>query len=191
MNMEDADDIKIWLKSLPHVKNVNISNGGKDLTVYPSAMFETEETETAVIAALNAFYSSTKDYLHKLEHTKDLLKNHEKAKKLYDDTISNIKSNGSPRTTLDNLRLALEKLLQEILGNNAVLEKQKNNLGSYLKNKGMTPEIRNSIISSLDTLYHFQDNYVKHDDNVKANEVDYVINTTNNIVCQILKYNKD
>lgn len=119
------------------------------------------------------------------------MKNHEKAKKLYDDTISNIKSNGSSRNILDNLRLALEKLLQDILGNNVVLEKQKNNLGSYLKNKDVTPEIRNSIISSLDTLYHFQNNYVKHDDNVKANEVDYVINTTNNIVCQVLKYDKD
>lgn len=61
LNMKDAGDIKIWLMSLPNVKKVNISNGGKDLTIYPSVMSEAEETETAVIVALNAFYSSTID----------------------------------------------------------------------------------------------------------------------------------
>lgn len=191
LNMQDSDKIKSWLESIPAVKKVNVSNEGKDLTVYPSALFEAKDAEEAIIASLNNFYSSSNDSLHKLENTKASLGNREKIKKLYDDAISNIKSNGSSRITLDSLRLALEKFLQEILGNKAVLEKQKEHLGNFLKSKGVTPEIRNSIIMSLDTLYHYQDNNVKHDDNVKANEVDYVANTTTNIVEQILKYEKD
>lgn len=188
LNKQDTDKIKSLLESIPAIKKVNISNEGKDLTVYPSALVEANEAEEAIIASLNNFYSSSKEYLHKLKSTKALLETHEKSKKLYDDAISNIKSNGSPRITLDCLRLALEKLLQELLGNKAVLEKQKSNLGNYLKSKGATAEIRNSIINSLDAMYHFQDNYVKHDDNVKANEVEYIVNTTNNIVNQIIKY---
>lgn len=190
LNMQDSDKIKSWLESIPAVKKVNISNDGKDLTVYPSALVEANEAEEAIIASLHNFYSSSKECLGELENTKTSLGTHEKTKKLYDDAISNIKSNGSSRITLDSLRLALEKLLQDILGNESVLEKQKKPLGNFLKSKGVTPEIRNSIITSLDAMYHFQDNYVKHDDNVKDNEVDYIANTTNNIVNQIIKYEK-
>ena len=53
------------------------------------------------------------------------------------------------RNLLDDLRLSLESLLKEILGNGKSLENQKDELGRFLKEREGSPELRNMFQSML------------------------------------------
>lgn len=188
LNNNDCANVHSRLQTLKSVRKVNINNEGKELIVYPSELHTINETKTDVQESLTSFYKDTISSIAKLKSTKEKLDLFDKSKELYKDAIKNIEQNGSKRETLDDLRLALELLLQKKLNNNCTLEKQKGNLSDYLKSKKATNEIRNNIVQSLDHLYHYQNNHVKHDNNIKDEEVDYMIEQTNNIINQLLRY---
>lgn len=191
LNNKDYEDIKLRLQSLESVSKINSDDDNKSLTVYPSTLHSIAEMETDIQTSLDKFYCDITSSVQELISIKDNLNSFEKTKKLYEDTVKNINQNGSNRETLDDLRLALELFLQECIGNKFTLEKQRKSVADYLKSRNATPEIKNSIINSLDSLYHFQDNYVKHDDNIKDEEVAFVIDTTNTIVKQMLRYKEN
>lgn len=188
LNMDEAKDVQVKLEELDCLKKINISNDGRNLTAYPNKMYMIEETQAQIEKLLSCYFADKNNVVANLEITKNHLMGFPKSKMLYDEALENIKKEGSNRNTLDSLRLALEKLLQDIVGNNATLEKQRTPLSDYLKSKGVTPEIKNTIINSLDNLWRYQDNHVKHDCNIKEEEVCFVVNLTNNIVEQLLKY---
>ena len=96
--------------------------------------------------------------------------------KLFQDAIEKLNGGKYDRNLLDDLRLSLEELLREILKNNKSLEKQKEDLGKYLENKGMSKELRNMFISLVDCFTKFQNNNVKHGDKVDSSEVDFLVN---------------
>lgn len=189
-NMGDSDNVSALLESLNCVRRVNISNEGKDLTVYPTKLYTAKEACSEIRNSLNSYYgdNSSSKIVNSLNHTKEILTGHDKSKKLYDDAVKNISTNGSNRETLDSIRLALEKYLQEVLGNNKPLEHQENPLKDYLKARNVTHEVQVNLTTSLHNFYKYQDNNVKHDDNIKDEEVGYFIGIANGIVEQLNKY---
>lgn len=187
-DMTEAKKVKSYLETIPCIKKINISNESKDLTVYPTALYTASETEEILTNSLSSFFSSSSIVTNAINETKEQLSKYSKSKSLYEEAIHNIKVKGSNRNTLDSLRLALEKFIQEIDGDNSPLEKQEKPLSNYLKARGVTSEIKNTIINSLHNLYRYQDDNVKHDSNIKNEDVDFWINQTNNIVNQLLKY---
>lgn len=68
-----------------------------------------------------------------------------KSGKLFQDAIEKLNEGKYDRNLLDDLRLSLEVLLREILRNNKSLEKQKEDLGKYLENRGTSKELRNVL----------------------------------------------
>lgn len=76
------------------------------------------------------------------------------------------------------MRLSLELLLRHLLGNDKSLEKQQPIIGAFLKERGASPEIGNLLHRVMDIYTSYQNNYVKHDDAVKADEVDMVVELT-------------
>lgn len=187
-NMKDASKVKDYLETIPCVRKINISNEGKDLTVYLNTIYNAEDAEKILANSLSSFYSSLLPMINAIEETKKQLNKYPISKSLYEEAIQNIKVKGSNRNTLDSLRLALEKVVQEVDGDKSPLERQEKPLSNYLKNKGATPEIRKTIINSLHNLYRYQDDNVKHDSNIKNEDVCFLINQTNNIVNQLLIY---
>ena len=82
------------------------------------------------------------------------------------------------RNTLDDMRAALEALIFEIIGKEKTLENQVSIICTMLDDHGVKPEIRNLFQKTLDYFTKYQNNYVKHNDEVDPAEVSFVIEWT-------------
>lgn len=106
-------------------------------------------------------------------------------KKLYDDAITYLYGIDQ-RAALDNLRLCIEQLLKETLGNTKPLEKQKDEFGKYLKSKGLSSEIRTQTLNTLDSFTRYQNNNVKHNFKDEYAEMDFVFSMGESLI-KVLK----
>ena len=187
-NNNELSDVRLRLIALQSVKRVNISNNNSDLTVYPKMPFSAIETKEQVENALVSYYgdsnidnSTLKDAIE----IRDALSSNSKAYKCYNDAIAKIVEGKYERNALDDIRLALELYLKEVLGNNKPLEKQNSVLKDFLEKKGMSEELVKTHTQSLFNLCNFFNNHAKHDYNVKYEEVDTVIGYANQIMKSI------
>lgn len=105
--------------------------------------------------------------------------------KLYDDAVTFLYAIDS-RAALDNLRLCIEQLMKETLGNSKPLEKQKDDFGKYLKTKGLSNEIRTQALNTLDSFTRFQNNNVKHNFKDEYAEKDFVFSMGESLI-KVLK----
>lgn len=105
--------------------------------------------------------------------------------KLYDDAVTFLYAIDS-RAALDNLRLCIEQLMKETLGNSKPLEKQKDDFGKYLKTKGLSSEIRTQALNTLDSFTRFQNNNVKHNFKDEYAEKDFVFSMGESLI-KVLK----
>ena len=79
------------------------------------------------------------------------------------------------RNVLDDLRLSLESLLRAILNNKKSLENQQPTLGAFVKGRGGSSELSNMFLKLVEYYCKYQNTYVKHDDAVIEEEVEFVI----------------
>jgi hypothetical protein len=86
------------------------------------------------------------------------------------------------RNVLDDLRLALELLLKAILGNQKPLEKQVPLLGEFIKKRGGSSELANMFVTLVDYYTKYQNSYVKHDDAVIEEEVEFIFELTSSFM---------
>jgi hypothetical protein len=82
------------------------------------------------------------------------------------------------RNIVDDLRLALEALLRDILHNERSLENQQREVGAYLKAKNVPREISNMFWQLVDYYSKYQNRYAKHDDQVGEYELEFVLYLT-------------
>lgn len=83
------------------------------------------------------------------------------------------------------MRLALELYVKQLLGNNKSLENQTADLGAKLS--GYHAELRNLIVKTVDYLCKYQNHYVKHNDAVNPEEIDYIIEQTSATINFLIK----
>lgn len=93
------------------------------------------------------------------------------------------------RNLLDDLRLALEKLLQAIFNNGKSLENQLPLLGPFLKRKGGSPELTNMFQKLLDYYSKYQNSYVKHNDAVIEEEIEFTFEITASFMKHLVRLN--
>jgi hypothetical protein len=161
------------------------SEEGKNIPAFISLC--QDETETY---HPNPFDQST--YSKEINHmlmmqARQFLTSFPDSKKLYDKAISNYGNKLFERNVLDDLRLSLELLLRHILGNNKSLENQLDVVGKLYKQKGASQEVLNMFQKILDYYSKYQNNYVKHDDNVNSDEIEFVINLTTTFMLFFIK----
>ena len=121
------------------------------------------------------------------EETKHWLKAYQKAYELYVGALEKLKHGNLQRNLIDDLRLALELLLKEMLGNDKPLEKQIGDVGAFQKQKGISPETTNMFNTLLDYYGKYQNKYVKHDDNVNNQEIEFIVDLTSSFMKFITK----
>lgn len=85
------------------------------------------------------------------------------------------------------MRLSLELLLKDLLNNDSSLENQWKNLGKKLKDLNVSKEISNLFEKILSYYSDYQNTYIKHNDNIKENEIGLIINETNIIMQFLIK----
>jgi hypothetical protein len=88
---------------------------------------------------------------------------------------------------LDDLRLALELLLKALLGNDKSIENQIPFLGEFIKKRGGSPELANMFVKLVDYYTKYQNTYVKHDDGVIDEEVEFVFELTSSFMKHLVR----
>jgi len=108
----------------------------------------------------------------------DWLSQYQKSYKAYKTALLKVGKKGEERVVVDYLRLSLELLLKDILHNKKSLEKQKNELGNYLKSKNVSVELSNLFWIVLDYYSKYQNDKAKHENMVPADEVEFILYLT-------------
>ena len=110
------------------------------------------------------------------------------ASKLYQQSVTGLKSGKETRHVLDDLRLSVEYFLRALLKNDKTLENQISPLANYQKEKGISPEIISTFQKLLDLFAKYQNNYVKHHDKAKDSEVEFIFNLANTLFRFLLSH---
>ena len=97
---------------------------------------------------------------------------------LFNQALDKYSSKIFVRNLLDDLRLSLEKLVQQLIGNLKSLENQQSNIGTFVKNRGGSAELSNMFTKLIDYYCKYQNTYIKHDDAVIEEEVEFIIEIT-------------
>lgn len=122
-----------------------------------------------------------------VEVTRHWLESYPAALGLFDQAKTKYDLGGLGRNVLDDLRLALEKLLHAVLANEKSLENQIPLLGKLLKEKGASKELVNILDKLLRYYCDFQNQHVKHDDDVKDEEIEIVFEMTSAFMKHIVR----
>ncbi|MBN8563681.1 MAG: hypothetical protein J0L70_24400 [Leptolyngbya sp. UWPOB_LEPTO1] len=120
--------------------------------------------------------------LSELENYPEVAESFERALKLY------LRGETSQyRNLLDELRFALEQLLKKVLKNQIPLEKQKKELKTWFRSKGLHPQVVNLYEGLLNPYHQYQNDAVKHNEAFSLDEVEFMIYLTGNLMRLILK----
>jgi len=122
-----------------------------------------------------------------IEETRHWLNRFPEVLKLYNSALQKHDSKVFMRNLLDDLRLALEKLVQKILGNEKALENQVPLLGQVLKKSGGSAELCNMFLKLVEYFTRYQNSYVKHDDAVIETEVEFVFEITSSFMKHLVR----
>jgi hypothetical protein len=107
--------------------------------------------------------------------------------KLYNEALQKHEHGVFRRNSLDDIRLALEKLTQNLFGNGKSLENQIPAIGAYIKSNGGSKELANMFEKLVDYFTKYQNTYVKHDDAVPAGEMEFIIEITSSFMKHLVR----
>jgi len=125
-----------------------------------------------------------------IEETRHWLQGYPEALSLYNGALEKYAHGAFSRNLLDDLRLSLEKLLHVILGNHKSLENQKPFIGTHIKTSGGSAHLSNMFSSLLSYYCQYQNDFVKHDDAVKEEEIEFVLELTSSFMKHLVRTRK-
>lgn len=117
-----------------------------------------------------------------IEETKNWLSEYPSSLKLYQEAISKYDNQIFQRNLLDDLRLSLELLLKAILRNNKSIENQLGDIGSFIQSKNGSKELTNMFVKLIDYYTKYNNTYVKHDDAIIENEIEFIFEMTSSFM---------
>jgi hypothetical protein len=119
--------------------------------------------------------------------TRHWLEGYEPSFGLYTSAEEKYRGGVFSRNLLDDLRLSIESLLKQVLQNSKSLENQISPLGTFLADKGGSPELRNMFMKLLDYYTKYQNTYVKHNDAVIEEEIEIVFELTSSFIKHLVR----
>lgn len=122
-----------------------------------------------------------------VEETRHWLNGYPDALSIYEQALEKYNHGAFSRNLLDDLRLALEKLLRSILSNDKSLENQVPFVGAYIKSKNGSPELSNMFVKLIDYYSKYQNSYVKHDDAVIEEEIEFILEITSSFLKHLVR----
>lgn len=106
-----------------------------------------------------------------------LAERHPLVYKRMEEAIVNFEKTGSIRNFIDDLRLSIELMLKELLGNEKSLENQDKPLKEYLNSIGGSGFVRSLFTSTKKTYEDLQNDHVKHADSLTNRDFQFLLNT--------------
>lgn len=122
-----------------------------------------------------------------IEETKHWLAGYPQSLTLYETALQKYDLQTYQRNLLDDLRLSLELLLKKIFENDRSLENQLPIIGQFIKSNGGSGEFSNMFSKLLDYYTKYQNNYIKHDDAVIAEEIEFVMEITSSFMKHLIR----
>lgn len=124
-----------------------------------------------------------------IQKTKHWLANYPEALKQYESALTKYEGGVFDRNALDDIRLAFELLVKDLLSNDKSLENQLSGICTLLQKFGASKELMNMMHPIIKYYTDFQNHNVKHNDSVNKNEMEYVIELTSVIMKFLIKAN--
>jgi hypothetical protein len=106
---------------------------------------------------------------------------------LYNQALQKYEDGVFTRNLLDDLRLALEKLLQPLMGNARSLENQVPEVGRFVKEHGGSAEFSNMFMRLVEYYGKYQNTHVKHNSAVIEEEIEFVIEMTSAFMKHLIR----
>lgn len=134
----------------------------------------------------------TEEINQEIEEAQHYLDSYPGALKVYNEALRKYRSKDRQllRNMLDDARLALELMLKSILSNDKSLEKQLPELGRWIQKSGGSKEFTNTFQKILDHYSNYQNEHIKHNDNVIEEEVLYIFEQTTLFLRQLARLAK-
>lgn len=124
-----------------------------------------------------------------IDETRHWLNDYNKVLSLYQSALDKYNNGVFERNVLDDIRLSLELLLKDILKNDKSLENQLPLLGSFIKEKGGSKELGNMFQKLVEYYSKYQNTYVKHNDLVIEEEVEFIFEITSSFMKHFIRMN--
>lgn len=137
------------------------------------------------------FGTTTSETLNQnlVEEIKHWLSDYPSSLKQYESALFKFNNNIFERNLLDDLRLALELLLKSIFYNDKSLENQLSDIGKFINSNGGSPCFSNMFQKLIDYYSKYQNTFVKHNDAVIEEEVEFIFEMTSSFMKHLVKLN--
>ncbi|MBS3669124.1 hypothetical protein [Vreelandella boliviensis] len=124
-----------------------------------------------------------------VEEAKHWLTDYPDSLNLYDSALTKFNNNVFERNLLDDLRLSLELLLKSIFKNTKSFENQIPQIGTFINSKGGSKEFSNMFRTLVEYYSKYQNSFVKHNDAVIEEEVEFIFEMTSSFMKHLVKMN--
>lgn len=125
-----------------------------------------------------------------LVETRHWLSDYPESQKLFVEALQKHDNGIFRRNTLDDLRLALEKLLHGIFNNGKSLENQIQAVGAFVSSRGGSKELANMFQKLVEYFSKYQNTFIKHDDAVIVAEVEFVFELASSFMKHFIRLTK-
>lgn len=171
------------LKEKKFLEVILIENGLDSACLSIDGQLYVEELLNKKTHNSQSAFSTSNDFNDELiNETKNLLHKYPKAEKLFISALDKYSKGVYERNLLDDMRLSLELFLRDVLCNKKSLENQKSEISKYQKGKDASPELTNMFVKLVDYYAKYHNSNIKHNDNVKQSEIDFIIELTSSFI---------
>lgn len=158
---------------LPQPISSNINNLKIQLIARYASQFGKASSETLNLSLIE-------DVMH-------WLSDYPESKEIYDSALTKFNNNIFERNLLDDLRLSLELLLKAIFENGKSLENQIPIIGSFIGDNGGSKHFSNMFRVLVDYYSKYQNSFVKHNDAVIEEEVEFIFEMSSSFMKHLVK----
>jgi len=151
---------------------------------------EVNNLKIQLIARYGSFFgNSTDTSLNQplVEEAKSFLVEFPSSESIYLSALTKFDNSIFERNLLDDLRLALEILLKSVFVNNKSIENQIADIGKFISKNGGSKEFSNMFRTLIDYYTKYNNVFVKHDDAVIAEEVEFIFEMTSSFMKHLIK----
>jgi len=122
-----------------------------------------------------------------VEEVKSFISDFPKSETVYLSALTKFNNGVFERNLVDDLRLSLELLLKNVFGNRKSLENQIPAIGRFISKNGGSKHFSNMFRILVDYYTKYQNAFVKHNDAVIEEEVEFIFEMTSSFMKHLIK----
>lgn len=122
-----------------------------------------------------------------IEEVRSFITDFPNSESVYLSALTKFNNGVFERNLVDDLRLSLELLLKSVFGNEKSLENQIPAIGQFISSNGGSKHFSNMFRTLVDYYTKYQNAFVKHNDAVIEEEVEFIFEMTSSFMKHLIK----